>query len=720
MFNVLNMSGFNLTFFEENEDAEEESGSESADEGPPEKSQKTAKKVYAQQFRHQWLEDPEFKDWLVRPRPGENACSCKLCNKSVSCRKTALRRHTQSAQHKRALSEIAAGQRQGNLVECLQRQNEITTYKETTEARMCSFLAQHNLPLSLINNLMSLFKSVAPKNGKEVEILKGIHLSSTRCTNIIRQGVGLYFQMELVEILRKSKSYFSIIPDETTDVSTEKQLGICVVYFDESDMKIVTRFFDMVSVVDSTANGLYQAIKNAFNEKAIPMENIIGYSSDTTNVMFGEQHSVVSLLKQDVPHVLAVKCSCHLIHLCSSYACQKLSTSLEDLCRNVYSHFSRSSLRQKEYQQFQEFVEAEPHKLLCLAQTRWLSLESCAKRILEQWNALQLYFTSFVAEKRDPSHTTESILHALRNKYLKAQLEFLSAQLHRLNDFNTMFQTSDPVLHHLHSEVNRLLKSILSDFMKLDVVRSCDPFTVSIDDPNQMVSIDQVYLGIQATTTLYELIDGDPEAAGQRCQEVRKNCLAFMLEVVRQIRQRFKLQDSAYTLLEFLIPQNAVNCHPPTLLQLFNKFPYLSNVADKEVVDSEWRKQALEESNEIDPNESSLQFWKRRLDAHTFDGRKKYPNLKKVVGCMMSLPSSNAAVERLFSELKLVKSTMRNSLKRESLVGLIHTKEGLNVHSLSAHDLTVNRELSIQLKNVKSNATDTQANELILQQLAKP
>ena len=142
---------------------------------------------------------------------------------------------------------------------------------------------------------MSLFKSIAPDNGKEVEILKKIHLSATRCTNIIRQGVGLYFQMELTKILRKW--YFSIIPDETTDVSTEKQLGICVIYFDENDMKIVTRFFDMVSVVDSTANGLYQAIKNALNEKAIPMENIIGYSSDTTNVMFGEQHSIVSLLK---------------------------------------------------------------------------------------------------------------------------------------------------------------------------------------------------------------------------------------------------------------------------------------------------------------------------------------------------------------------------------------------------------------------------------------
>ena len=107
---------------------------------------------------------------------------------------------------------------------------------------------------------MSLFKSIAPNNGKEVEIFKKIHLSATRCANI-RQGVGLYFQMELTKILRKS--YFSIIPDETTDVSTEKQLGICAIYFDENDMKIVTRFFDMVSVVDLTANGLYQAILNS-------------------------------------------------------------------------------------------------------------------------------------------------------------------------------------------------------------------------------------------------------------------------------------------------------------------------------------------------------------------------------------------------------------------------------------------------------------------------
>ena len=135
-----------------------------------------------------------------------------------------------------------------------------------------------------------------------------------------------------------------------------------------------------------------------------------------------------------------------------------------------------------------------------------------------------------------------------------------------------------------------------------------------------------------------------------------------MLEFVRHIRPQFSLPDPAYILLEFLIPQNAV-------------------------IDSKWEKRAIEESNMINSDESSLKFWKQRLEACTFEGRKIYPNLKKVVSCIMSLPSSNAAVEKMFRKMKLVKSTTLNALKRESFVDLLHTKEGLNGYSLSSHEL---------------------------------
>ena len=113
-------------------------------------------------------------------------------------------------------------------------------------------------------------------------------------------------------------------------------------------------------------------------------------------------------------------------------------------------------------------------------QTRWLSFESCVKRVLEQWDALRLYFLSVVAEKKDPSYTTKSILQSLSKEYLQAKLEFLSFQLHRLDEFNTLFQSSDPVLHHLRDEVHKLLKSIQSDFTKIEDVKSCNPFTESL------------------------------------------------------------------------------------------------------------------------------------------------------------------------------------------------------------------------------------------------
>ena len=176
-----------------------------------------------------------------------------------------------------------------------------------------------------------------------------------------------------------------------------------------------------------------------------------------------------------------------MIYLCASHGCLKLSITVEDLCRNIYSQFSRSTLRQKDFTQFQEFVQAQPHKMLNLSQTRWMSLESCVTRI-------RLYFIVFVADGKDPSYTTESILKGLSNKFALAQLEFLSAQLHRLNKLNTMFQTIAPMLHHLRGKVRRLLRDILSDFIAIDVVRKQDPLTISVDCIDIRVPLDKMYM----------------------------------------------------------------------------------------------------------------------------------------------------------------------------------------------------------------------------------
>ena len=343
--------------------------------------------------------------------------------------------------------------------------NQVTTADATTtmEVKLCAFIAQHNLPLSLSQDMVELLRSLFPND----TALRNIKLGKQKATNIVRQVLGFDYLKELVSLLRCR--FFSVIIDEATDQSTEKQLAIVATFFDMEKFEMQYWLVDMLETEDGSAKGVYSKMKEAFSNMNIPMSNIIGYSSDTTNVMFGQFNSVVQLLKSEFSCVQTVKCSCHLIHLVSSYAASKLPKSVEDLCRDVYAHFHRSSKRQEVYKEFKAFYGTDPLKLLSPAQTRWLSLQECVNRILEQYAALKNYF--ILTANEDPSHTNDRILASLQNPFFQAYLEFLSFQLERFNDFNRLFQSERPLLHNLKIEVEGLLKAIASDFMKLAIVK---------------------------------------------------------------------------------------------------------------------------------------------------------------------------------------------------------------------------------------------------------
>ena len=150
-------------------------------------------------------------------------------------------------------------------------------------------------------------------------------------------------QSAIVSLLRRH--FFSIIIDETTDQSTKKQLAILANFFNIEKFEMDYWLVDMLETDNGTALGIYSKLKETFDDLHIPMTHIIGYSSDTTNVMFGQHNSVAQLLRSDFNFIQVVKCSCHLIHLVSSYAALKLP----EKCRRYLSGFvcSFSSLIKK-------------------------------------------------------------------------------------------------------------------------------------------------------------------------------------------------------------------------------------------------------------------------------------------------------------------------------------------------------------------------------------
>ena len=196
--------------------------------------------------------------------------------------------------------------------------------------------------------------------------------------SIIANAMAPHFHSTLVSSLKRG--YFSLIIDETTDISTKKELALVVRQYSKEEKIVKCCLYELLEIANGSANALFEAICQAFEKDEIPLTNVIGFAADTTNVMFGQNNSVVSRLKQAIPNIFVLRCICHSAHLCASHACEKLPRTAEDIIHDIYNYFSHSAKRQADFKKFQHFAEVEPHRILRPCQTRWLSVHSCVQR----------------------------------------------------------------------------------------------------------------------------------------------------------------------------------------------------------------------------------------------------------------------------------------------------------------------------------------------------
>lgn len=679
--------------------------SDSSEDSTPPRKKKTSLptgQLYRQKWRQAWTTEPLFAGWLkksAKSKPSKDLAFCTICNADISCGKSEIMRHASSQRHK----NLSMQQKQNkNLASFVLENDPIEKAARKIELKICSFLSEHYLSISLCEPLLMLLKSMFP----DQTALKRVSLGKQRTSNIIRQVFGNHLVSDLCAVLRERM--FAVIVDETTDRSTTKQMTIICQYYENCHMK--DSFLDMVEVHDSSARGLFQSLKQCFSDHQIPLKNVVAFCSDTTNVMMGNNHSVATLLRDELPNIIIVKCSCHMIHLCASYACLKLPKSLEDLCRNIFTHFNLSSKRQDAFKEFQNFVGVEPHKILSPGQTRWLSLEQCVQRLLEQWDALTLYFTELSFS--DPTNSNDAIVAELSNKITRAYLEFLQHNLSRLNAFNTQFQSETPNFYCLREEVSKLIRNICSDFMSVPYVKKCSISDLNPNNPlfsANMVSDERMYLGLKAMDTVHDLKSSGSTVKDEEITKYYHSCRQFLIESVKQIQARFSDDDGLHKILQCLRPQNAINLEPPSLSKLFDAIPQLSNFVDRKKTDEEWRSHHLLE--ELSSQLSCTDYWNIVFSQRNAANLPCFPNLKVVMSTLLSLPFSNASVERCFSKLNLIKNKQRTKLKNETLKGLMHMIYHLK-NNLTSDRLDTNAGMIAALRGVKSNATCNEVSDM--------
>lgn len=630
---------------------------------PPDTPPRAAKKAkYLQKYAKHWESLPTFKGWLQPSAKSDSRAYCKACDCELNAKKSELEKHAQGQKHKSSIRSVS---KQPTLMSLPSVSNPMRgkNVKEG-EIKLAAFVVEHNLPLNIMTHLPELIRSVC----KDSDIAKKIASSRTKTTAVIKNVLGKSSREELVDILREKK--FSLIVDESTDKGCTKHL--CVIARTMIKTKVTDAFYDLIPLENASAQSLYETVVKCLADEGIPYkDNMIGFASDGASVMMGAHNSLASRLKSDIPDLFVMKCICHSFHLCASYACATLPRVVEQLARDVYNYFMSSPKRLSELKEFQEFVKVKPHKLLHPSQTRWLSLQAVVSRLLEQYDALQLYFTS--AALSDRILAAESILDKLKDPANKLYLQFLEFILPLFNDLNKKMQSQGPQIHTMYESVSTVCKTIMDCYIRGDYMRRTAIENVQYRNPSNFVPLHKIYLGAKVSAAVENNTHG---LSKSDLEAFQKRCLGFLIESVNQIYMRFPFKSLVLKNISFIHPRVVMNRNITSIAPLASLVPGIIGPDKLNEVDREWRVLRNTELNVPDSTDVE-EFWCTIKEMKSGDDTPMFPHLSQLVSGLLCLPHSSASAERIFSAVNNLKTKQRNRLSTKTLVGFLHSKRYL-------------------------------------------
>lgn len=420
-----------------------------------------------------------------------------------------------------------------------EKETELDKQVKYAELMLCGYVAAHNEPFLKMDHLVDVLKDIFPDS----KIAQEISCKRTKTKGLVLNVLGDEKE-HLVSVLKANK--FSILVDESTDISSVKTFCIIVRLYCENLGNIVSRFWDLQQVFTendpvgaeegATARRLFTLMKNSFEKFDIPFSNVIGFGSDGCNTMMGCNNSFASRMKELCPGLRVCKCVCHSLHLCASEACKCLPRSAEGLARYVYNFFKTSAKRRAQFAEFQTFVEVDVLRMLHPSQTRWLSLTNVVNRILNQWEALRLFFDAKWIEERLES--AERIHVLLNDPATKAFYLFLQWVLPKVTNMNELFQSEKPVATVVHERMTECYLELLSCFMKRNSICTTRSNEINPTDESNWLPLNQIYLriGVYNQLLLPEL-NQKPEVV----QDIKIRCRSFLVTLCDQLKKMYLL-----------------------------------------------------------------------------------------------------------------------------------------------------------------------------------
>ncbi|CAH2108899.1 unnamed protein product [Euphydryas editha] len=458
----------------------------------------------------------------------------------------------------------------------------------------------------------------------------------TKCTEVIKNILAPHFTEKLIKDIGEQK--YSLIIDESTDISTSKQLGIVIRYFSRKLKKVVSLFLALEQLETSDAIGIVKALLSCLQKYGLNKNKLVALGTDNASVMTGINNGVYKILKNDIPNLILIRCTCHSLQLAVSHASEHtLPINIEFLIRETYNWFAHSTKRKNEYQEIYETINCgeAPLKILQVCDTRWLSIEPAVRRILAQWKEMTLHFglialKSFESESANP--------------------------LKLLNVLITL----------LRSVCNRILLPNAAvtdkDFLNIDIDRNLNSVP---------------YMGY-----LFESESEKTSLTANTILAIKRRCIEFNVKLAKEIQQRLPPNYNVLELISKLDPETILRQGKDnSISELAKELGYTASDIDK--ILNQWHYICFiqwKNTNDV------IKFWVEVDNYRNAAGINDFAELVDLAISSLSLPQSNAGIERIFSVMNiLLEKTQSTLLKINHMRQHLHRRRRHRLVSASVN-----------------------------------
>jgi hypothetical protein len=237
----------------------------------------------------------------------------------------------------------------------------------------------------------------------------------------------------------------------------------------------------------------------------------------------------------------------------------------------------------------------------------------------------------------------------------------------------------------LHDDVQKVMKSFEGenvDPTKLieDLVHLIRYLSSRIANPTARVDIfaDNIdsYLDPQPNLS-YELNKKlqycKLDDAEKQNTSIRSRCINFTVKLFKEIRKRLPDNFSILQKMSMFSVENCLNPMKASIVEIAELMGCSPSEIDKIV--NQWNNiHIVNWSAKTD----TYDFWTEVLSHRDASGMNPYREVDDLATKLLVLPHSNAEVERLFSQMAIVKNKRRNRMLNPKLNAILHIKSGLH------------------------------------------